>query len=258
MIPRDQRRKTKWKTEAFEASLEGTGAKLLRLSYYPERSEKHVLKISYRGVTHAFETEGETILHNGRPVGVFPVGDESSDPLETLIAVVKTELFGAKRRVPASHPYNIAVTTFCFVMFFGLVIFITFLLPKDPSPWEIVCLILFYSILVPMAFMTIVTWQTITFDREGFSIRVLGICVRRVTWNQIVSARVEIIWPTFTHAGAFSSRRDYEYLVFRTVESAQNEVTINLHPKRPPWTVKTTAKAKEAVKQFAPRIICDF
>ena len=58
-MDRDLRRQIKRKSDAFEESFAGTGVKLLRFSYYPEREKKYVLIVSYHGATHSFAADGD-------------------------------------------------------------------------------------------------------------------------------------------------------------------------------------------------------
>ena len=245
MMDRDLRRQIKRKSDAFEESFAGTGVKLLRFSYYPEREKKYVLIVSYHGATHSFAADGDRILHNGRPVVKVSVEDDDS-LFATLTDVVRTELFGASRRLSPYHTYEIGFGIVLIPVSIAVMVFCVFALLYDPTPWMIVGSAVIWFVSAAALWASISLCQTISFDRGGFSICVFGVCVSRVAWDRIVSIRVELI-PIRSREAPLHPY----WIVFFTEGS-------KLSRKRmfgPPWTIRETEKNREIVTQFAPKDI---
>ena len=151
-----------------------------------------------------------------------------------------------KKRLIINYSYSIIICLIAVVCSLGLAVFTTIY-------HHIAGMIIFYILFALTALASIISVQTITIDKEGFTIRCFFFRIIRANWDQIVKIEISNLDSLYSPYKTIKMK----WIVFYT-DNKQTCSGGGANGKKPPWTIKATKRCQETIQQFAPKNILFF
>ena len=148
-----------------------------------------------------------------------------------------------KKRLIINYSYSIIICLIAAVFSLGFAVYTTICR-------HIVGMILFYILFGLTAFAGIISIQTITIDKEGFTIKCFFFRIVRINWDQIVKIEISNLNSLYSPYKTIQMK----WIVFYT-DNKQICSGGGANWKKSPWTIKATKKSRDTIRQFVPKDI---